>query len=130
MFPDSKPHLVIISSFSCSLTPVFRSPLSTSTAGLAPAHLSTRPSGKILEVTHVVPGLLPHSLGIPALHAGTTASEACLLPFDLALRVCFGGPGAVEGLVGLGRLYISSYQLGFSVVNEIGTDLVVGALAA
>ena len=98
--PNSKIHLVIISSFSCSLTPVFRSPLSTSTAGLAPAPLSTWASGKGLEVTHVVPGLLPHSLSIPALHGWTTASEACLLAFGLALRVCFGGPGSVEGLVG------------------------------
>ena len=100
MSPNSKPRLVIISSFSCSLTPVFRSPLSTSAAARAPAYLSTRPSGEGLEVTHVVPGLLPHSLGIPALQAWTTASEVCLLAFGLALRVCFGGPGAVEGLVG------------------------------
>ena len=100
--PNSKTRLVIMSFSSYSLTPVFRSRLSTSAAALAPAHLSARPRRKGLDVTHPVPGLLPHRLGSPALHGWIAASQACLLAFSLAARACFGGPSAVEGLVGWG----------------------------
>ena len=94
--------LIIMSSSSCSLTPVFRSRLSTSAAALALAHFSTSLRGKGLEVTNAVPGLLRHGLGSPALHGWVVASEACLLAFGLATRVTFGGPSADEGLVGWG----------------------------
>ncbi len=100
--PDSKNSPVTMSLSSSSLSPVFRSRLSTSAAALAPAHLSTSPRGPGLEVTHSVPGLLPHCFGSPALHGWTAASEACLLAFRLAMRACFGGPSAVEALVGWG----------------------------
>ena len=98
--PDSNTSLVIMSLSLCPLTPVFRSRLSTSAAALAPAHLFTSPRGPGLEVTHPVPGLLSHCFGSPALHGWTAASEACLLALRLAMRTCFGGPGAIEALVG------------------------------
>ena len=80
--------------------PVFRSRLSTSVAAIHPTRLSTRPRGEGSVVAHAVPGLLPHGLGSPALHGWIVASEACLLDFGLAMRVGFGGPSAVEDLVG------------------------------
>ena len=95
-------HKVIIL---MSLTPVFRSRLSASAAALALAHVSARHSGPGLEGTHAVPGLLSHCLGSPALHGWTAAREACLLVFCLTMRVCFGGPSAIEALVGCGGLY-------------------------
>lgn len=87
-----------------SLTPVFRSRLSASAAALALAHLSGRHRGPDLERAHAVPGLLSHRFGSPALHSWTAAREACLLAFHLAMRICFGGPSAVEALVGWGGL--------------------------
>ena len=99
---NSKTRLVITSLSSCPLTPVFRSRLSASAAALALAHMSGRHRSPALEGAHAVPGLLPHCLGSPALHGWTAAREACLLAFCLAMRVCFGGPSAVEALVGLG----------------------------
>ena len=97
---NSKPRLVITSSCSCPLTPVFRSCLSASAAALALAHLPGRYQGPGLEGAYAVPGLLSHCLGSPALHGWTAASEAYLLVFCLAMRVCFSGPSAVEALVG------------------------------
>ena len=102
--PNSKTCLVIISLYPCPLTPVFRSRLSASAAALALARLSGRHRGPSLEGAHAVPGLLPHCLGSPALHGWTAAREACLLAFCLTRRVCFGGPSAVEALVGWGGL--------------------------
>lgn len=103
--PNSKPHLVITSLSSCQLTPVFRSRLSASAAALALARLSGCRRGPGLEGTHAVPGLLSHLFGSPALHGWTAASEACLLVFCPTMRVCFGGPSAIEALVGWGGLY-------------------------
>ena len=97
---NSKSRLVITSSSSCPLTPVFRSRLSASTAALAFAHLSGRYRLPGLEGAHAVPGLLSHCLGGPALHGWTAASEAYLLVFCLTVRVRVGGPSAVEALVG------------------------------
>ena len=103
--PNSKPRLVITSLFSFPLNPVFRSRLRASAAALALAHLSARYRGPGLEGAHAIPGLLPHSLGSPALHGWAAARETCLLVFCLTTRACFGGPSAVEAPVGWGGLY-------------------------
>ena len=103
--PKSKRRLVITPLSSFPLTPVFRSCLSASAAALAFAHVSGRHRGPGLEGAHALPGLLSHCLGSPALHGWAAAREACLLAFCLAMRVRFGGPSAVEALVGWGGLY-------------------------
>ena len=118
IIPGSTP--IYSSLHSHLLTPVFRRLCRTNAASF----FSPPPVPFLMAAAsrhpNAVPRLLPHGLGCPALHWCIGAGNGCILGLCFAVRIRFGRPGAVEGLVGSDRLIfiVSSHVCGGLVERQ------------